>query len=86
MVKLVAEEGHWALYDNSMIFSNVIWEFSKKACRKYHLIDDERNELPFNLDECCQEVELPWVRWTREEKEKQQNNSSANIETQLSET
>ena len=67
MVKLVSETGHWALRDNSMIFCNVIWESSYKDCLKYHLIDDEHNELPFNLDECCQPVKLPWEHWTEEE-------------------
>ena len=67
MVKLVSDTGRWALRDNSMIFCNVIWESSYKDCQKYHLIDDEGNELPFNIDECCISIKLPWEKWAEEE-------------------
>lgn len=44
-MKLVAEEGRWALRDNSMIFCNVIWLLEKKDAYSYHLIDDNYKEI-----------------------------------------
>lgn len=48
MLKLVSKEGHWATLDNSMIFGNVVWLMDKNDAKKYHLIDDNRNEIAFN--------------------------------------
>ena len=47
MMELVAEDGHWALRDNSMIFGNVVI-VSEDDIKKhrYHLIDDNRKEIP----------------------------------------
>ena len=44
-MKLVAEKGHWATRDNSMIFSNVVWLMNEKDALTYHLIDDNHNEI-----------------------------------------
>lgn len=44
-MKLVAEEGRWALRDNSMIFCNVIWILEKNDAYSYHLIDDNCKEI-----------------------------------------
>lgn len=44
-MKLVAEKGHWATRDNSMIFSNVVWLLNEKDAYTYHLIDDDHNEI-----------------------------------------
>ena len=52
MIKLISDKGRWALRDNSMIFGNIIWESSIESCRKYHLIDDDENDLPFDLESC----------------------------------
>ena len=52
MWKLVAEEGRWASLDNSMIFSNVIWISKRKEFRKWHLIDENRNEIQIDAESC----------------------------------
>jgi hypothetical protein len=44
-MKLVSDKGHWALKDNSMIFSNIIWICKEKDAFLYHLIDDNHNEI-----------------------------------------
>lgn len=41
-MKLVAEEGHWALHDNSMVFGNVVWLCESNDI----LIDDKHKEIP----------------------------------------
>ena len=46
MRKLVAEDGHWATWDNSMIFSNVVYIGDKdNDMLRYHLIDDDGNNI-----------------------------------------
>ena len=45
MYKLVAEDGRWAVRDNSMIFSNVVYLSDEKDAMKYHLIDENREEI-----------------------------------------
>ena len=45
MMWLVADRGRWATLDNSMIFSNKVLVMDEKDAMRYHLIDDERNEL-----------------------------------------
>ena len=52
MWKLVAEEGRWALRDNSMIFSNVIWIGKRTEYMKWHLIDENRNEIDIDVKSC----------------------------------
>ena len=54
MWKLVAEYGRWASLDNSMIFSNVIWLSEKKDFRKWHLIDENWNEIPIDVESCLE--------------------------------
>ena len=44
-MKLVSDEGRWALRDNSMIFCNVVWIGSEKEASIYHLIDSNNNEI-----------------------------------------
>lgn len=56
-VRLYSEVGRWALKDNSMIFSNVIW-CNRDDVSIYHLIDEDRNEIKFNLEECMEEFKL----------------------------
>lgn len=51
MLKLVSEVGKWATKDNSMIFCNVVWLSSKEDTYKYHLIDDEKNEIKVDIDD-----------------------------------
>jgi hypothetical protein len=51
-MKLVSEKGRWALRDNSMIFTNIVVLPDEKSKHLYHLIDENRNEIEFNLDEC----------------------------------
>lgn len=52
MWKLVTEESRWALRDNSMIFSNVIWISKRKEYLKWHLIDENRNEIDIDVESC----------------------------------
>lgn len=49
MLKLISEVGRWAVKDNSMIFSNVVWVGSVEEAYKYHLIDDDKNEIKINI-------------------------------------
>ncbi len=44
MLKLVSEEGRFALKDNSMIFSNVVYLLSEDDTRLYHLIREDSLE------------------------------------------
>lgn len=44
MLKLVSEEGRFALKDNSMIFSNVVYLLSEDDTRLYHLIQEDSLE------------------------------------------
>lgn len=41
----MANEGKWALKDNSMIFSNIVWLVDEKDANLYHLIDDNNKEI-----------------------------------------
>ena len=52
MCKLVSEVGKWAIKDNSMVFSNVVWLCNEDDKRLYHLIDDEGNEIKVDIDKC----------------------------------
>lgn len=45
-MKLVAEKGHLALRDNTMIFGNIVWLCEPKDIYLYHLIDDNHKEIP----------------------------------------
>lgn len=45
MLKLITNEGKWALKDNSMIFSNIVWLVDEKDANLYHLIDDNHKEI-----------------------------------------
>lgn len=58
MLKLVSEVGKWATKDNSMIFCNVVWLSSKEDAYKYHLIDDDKNEIKVDVDSCIVEDEF----------------------------
>lgn len=51
MYKLVSEVGRWALKDNSMIFSNVVWLLNKEEAYKYHLIDENKNDIEVNISD-----------------------------------
>lgn len=44
-MKLVTDEGRWALRDNSMIFCNVVWLCNVKEAYTYHLIDENQKEI-----------------------------------------
>ena len=57
MYKLVSEidGSRWAVKDNSMIFSNVVWMSTKEDSYRYHLIDENGNEIKINKDECLEE-------------------------------
>lgn len=56
MLKLVSEKGRFALKDNSMIFSNVVYLIEMDDIRLYHLIQDD------SLDEIDQYVEKYLVK------------------------
>lgn len=44
MLKLVSKEGRFALKDNSMIFSNVVYLLNEDDTRLYHLIQEDSLE------------------------------------------
>lgn len=44
MLKLVSEVGRFALKDNSMIFSNVVYLIERDDIRLYHLIEENSLE------------------------------------------
>ena len=44
MLKLVSEVGRFALKDNSMIFSNVVYLIERDDTRLYHLIEENSHE------------------------------------------
>lgn len=50
MLKLVSEDGRFALKDNSMIFSNVVYLVDKSDVKLYHLIDEKGNEITSYVD------------------------------------
>ena len=50
MLKLVSEKGRFALKDNSMIFSNVVYLIDRNDARMYHLIDEKGNEITPYVD------------------------------------
>ena len=56
MLKLVSEKGRFALKDNSMIFSNVVYLIEMDDTRLYHLIQDD------SLDEIDHYVEKYLVK------------------------
>jgi len=56
MLKLVSEKGRFALKDNSMIFSNVVYLIEMDDIRLYHLIQDD------SLDEIDHYVEKYLVK------------------------
>lgn len=49
-MKLETDYGHWALHDNSMIFDNIVWISDEKEALKYHLVDDNGDEIPLEKD------------------------------------
>ncbi len=56
MLKLVSEKGRFALKDNSMIFSNVVYLIEMDDTKLYHLIQDD------SLDEIDHYVEKYLVK------------------------
>jgi hypothetical protein len=56
MLKLISEKGRFALRDNSMIFSNVVYLIEMDDTRLYHLIQDD------SLDEIDHYVEKYLVK------------------------
>ena len=51
MLKLVSENGRFALKDNTMIFSNVVYLIEKEDTRLYHLIqDDSLDEIDYYVE------------------------------------
>lgn len=45
MLKLVSDKGRWAINNNEMIFSNVVWLTDISEMKRYHLIDDDNKEI-----------------------------------------
>lgn len=54
MLKLVAEEGRWATKNNEMVFCNVIWISNRKEANKYHLIDENYQEMDVRPEDCIE--------------------------------
>lgn len=44
-LKLISENGWWAYHDNSQMYHYVVYLSEEKDVYKYHLIDDDRNEI-----------------------------------------
>lgn len=51
MLKLVSNHGRFALKDNSMIFSNVVYLVDRDDIKLYHLIDENKDEISKYVDE-----------------------------------
>lgn len=52
-MKLISEVGkRWATKNNEMIFSNVVWLCNEDDIKLYHLIDEDGNTIPFDLNKC----------------------------------
>ena len=52
MYFLVSDKGRWATKNNEMIFKYVVFlGKTPKDARKYHLIDDEGNDLKVNVED-----------------------------------
>lgn len=45
MYKLIADVGRWATKSNDMIFGNVVYLSERKEANKYHLIDEDGQEI-----------------------------------------
>ena len=45
-MKLVIDKGRWATKDNDMIFSNIVWLCCEDDVNLYHLIDENKEEIP----------------------------------------
>lgn len=45
MLRLVSDYGRWANNDNSMMFRYVVYLEDENDALKYHLIDDDGNDL-----------------------------------------
>ena len=45
MLKLVSDKGRWAIKNNEMIFSNVVWLTDISEMKRYHLIDENNKEI-----------------------------------------
>lgn len=52
MLKLKSKVGRWAIKDNSMIFSSVVYLVDKNDVQLYHLIDDNNNEIVIDVSSC----------------------------------
>ena len=44
-MRLVINEGHWAIKDNSMIFGNIVWLCNENDAQLYHLVDDNHQDV-----------------------------------------
>lgn len=45
LLKLVSEKGRWTYLDNSQIYKYVVYLLDEKDANRYHLIDDDGNEI-----------------------------------------
>ena len=45
MLRLISDHGRWANSDSSMIFKYVVYLENENDSLKYHLIDDDGNDL-----------------------------------------
>ena len=52
MWKLVTEQDNarWAYKDNSQIYCPVVWLMERKDYLKYHLIDENKDEIPCDVE------------------------------------
>ena len=55
MYTLESEVGRWSFKDGYQIYSNVVWLSKKEDAKDYKLVDENGNDIPFNLDECLKE-------------------------------
>ena len=60
-MRLISKVGErWATEENREIFSNVVYVFSDKDVRKYHLIDKDGKDLKVNPFDYL--VESDWTQ------------------------
>jgi len=45
LLKLVSEDGWWALHDNSQKYHYVVHLLRENDVYRYHLVDDDGNEI-----------------------------------------
>lgn len=45
MLRLMSNQGRWANHDNTMFFKYVVYLENENEALRYHLVDDDGNDL-----------------------------------------